>query len=185
MLKTYLLLVLLLLVGTYSQELTLTDEQLSDPALLKELNNYFGCKVWSEDSCLQCSERYFFNKNGVCCEVQGTCEQFNALEGICEVCYEGYSVQDGKCVQDDKTTSENIGCAIWNAGTCTQCSKRWYFNQDNVCVPVSDLCSAWNSDSGACESCYYGYIVVDGVCEVNDDTSIVPESNLLCKTWAG
>ena len=78
MVKTYLLLVLLLLVGGIAaQTHELTAEQLSDPALLIQLNNYFGCKVWSDDSCIECSERYYFNKNGVCCEVQGTCQQFN------------------------------------------------------------------------------------------------------------
>ncbi len=48
MLKTYLLLVLLLLLGqTIAQDYQLTDEQLKDTALLTQLNNYFGCKVWS------------------------------------------------------------------------------------------------------------------------------------------
>lgn len=98
MVKTNLLVVLLLLVGSiYAQQLTLTAEELNNTALLTQLNNYFGCKVWSADSCLQCSDRYYFNKNGVCCEVQGTCQQFNTKEGICEVCYQGYSVVDGKC----------------------------------------------------------------------------------------
>lgn len=78
MVKTYLLLVLLLLVGGIAaQSMELTQEQLSDPAILTQLNNYFGCKVWLEDSCIECSDRYYFNKNGVCCEVQGTCQQFN------------------------------------------------------------------------------------------------------------
>ena len=73
MLKSYLLLVLLLVVSVTADSYQLSEEQLNDPALLVQLNNYFGCKVWSEDVCLQCSERYFFNKNGVCVEVQGTC----------------------------------------------------------------------------------------------------------------
>ena len=48
MLKTYFLLVLLLLVGqTIAQDYSLTPEQLNDKALLTQLNNYFGCKVWS------------------------------------------------------------------------------------------------------------------------------------------
>lgn len=164
MVKTYLVLVLLLLVGSVTtQELQLTEAQLQDTALLTQLNNYFGCKVWSEDSCLECSQRFYFNKNGVCCEVQGTCEQFNTQEGICEKCYEGYQVIDGKCSKEDKSTSANIGCAVWNNGVCQSCSKRWFFNQENICVPVSDLCSTWKT-TGECDTCYYGYKVVDGAC---------------------
>jgi len=136
---------------------------------MTQLNNYFGCKVWSEDSCLQCSDRYYFNKNGICCEVQGTCEQFNTKEGICEKCYEGYSVVDGKCAKVDKSTSNNVGCAQWKDGVCTQCSKRWFFNADNVCVEVSDLCSSWDQSTGKCTECYYGSVVTDGKCVANQD----------------
>lgn len=88
MIRTYLFLVVLLLASTASaQEMQLTEAQLSDPALLAQLNNYFGCRVWSGDACIECSERYYFNKNGICCKVQGTCQQFNLQEGICERCY--------------------------------------------------------------------------------------------------
>jgi|JI6StandDraft_1071083.scaffolds.fasta_scaffold46280_2 hypothetical protein len=160
MIKTYLLLVLLLLVGGIAgQSLTLSSEQLNNAALLVELNNYFGCKVWSADSCLQCSERYFFNKNGVCCEVQGTCQQFNLEQGICEKCFEGYTVIDGSCSQVDKTVSSNIGCALWANNVCQTCSKRWYFNSEKTCVPVSDLCHTWDEVTGECLTCYYGSII--------------------------
>ena len=186
MIKSYLLLlVVLLLVGSSAQELQLTQEQLNDPALLTQLNNYFGCRVWNEDSCIECSQNYYFNKNGVCCKVQGQCQQFNLQEGICEQCYEGYQVIDGKCEKTDINAASNIGCAVWANGVCTQCSKRWYPNAQNVCVPVSDLCSTWDAATGVCLTCYYGSIVQDGQCVVNTDTSVVPESNLLCKIWSG
>ena len=48
MLKTYFLLVLLLLVGqTIAQDYQLSADELNNTALLTQLNNYFGCKVWS------------------------------------------------------------------------------------------------------------------------------------------
>lgn len=82
--KSYLLVTLLLLAAPLlAQEIKLTDQELNNSALLTQLNNYFGCKVWSNDACLECSERYFFNSKGVCCEVQGTCQQFNTKQGIC------------------------------------------------------------------------------------------------------
>ena len=178
------LLLAILLVGSVSaQQMQLSQEQLSDPALLVQLNNYFGCKVWSDDSCIECSDRYYFNKNGVCCEVQGTCQQFNLQEGICEKCYEGYNVVNGRCERVDVNQVALAGCAIWSNGVCEACSKRWFFNADSVCVPVSDLCATWDEATGACATCYYGSIVQDGQCVAHTDTSVVPESNLLCKIW--
>jgi len=184
MIKTSLLVVLLLLGSVVTQDYILTSAELDNAALMTQLNNYFGCKVWSEDSCLQCSDRFFFNKNGVCCEVQGTCQQFNSKEGVCERCYEGYIVENGKCVKQDNATPDHLGCALWNKGVCSQCSKRWYFNAQNVCTPISDLCSSWK-DNGECSSCYYGYLVQNGACVVDNDLSVVPNSNLLCRIWKG
>lgn len=93
-------------------------------------------------------------------------------------------MENGKCVQQDNAKTSNVGCAIWINGACTQCSKRWFFNADKVCAPVSDLCSTW-TENGQCDSCYYGSIVKDGACVENVDLSIVPNSNLLCKVWSG
>ena len=155
--KTYFLLVLLLLVGCISgQSLTLSEEQLADTALMTQLNNYFGCRVWSGDSCIECAETYYFNKNGICCCVDEHCLQFNTQEGVCERCYEGYSVVNGTCTRVDNTAAANIGCARWSNGVCQACSRRWYFNQENVCVPVSDLCRTWDETTGVCLTCYYG-----------------------------
>jgi len=92
-------------------------------------------------------------------------------------------VVDGKCAQVNTTTQANIGCAVWKNGACVQCSKRWYFSNGS-CAAISDLCSTWDDATGVCQSCYYGYKVVDGACVVNIDLSVVPNSNLLCKTWA-
>jgi hypothetical protein len=152
---------------------------------MTQLNNYFGCRVWNADSCIECSQGYYFNNHGVCCQVDQYCLQFNLAQGICEQCYEGYSVVNGKCQTVNATSAANIGCALWNNGVCQTCSKRWYFNADKVCVAVSDLCSTWDEVSGACLTCYYGSVVQNGNCVANTDTSVVPDSNLLCKIWSG
>ena len=87
MIKASLLLLMLLVAPLSAQQLTLSLDEINDTALLTTLNNYFGCKVWSSDVCLQCSDRYYFNSKGICCEVEGTCQQFNTQQGICEQCY--------------------------------------------------------------------------------------------------
>ena len=40
-----------------------------DPAFLRLIDNYFGCKTWVDGLCTECSQGYLFNKNGVCCIV--------------------------------------------------------------------------------------------------------------------
>lgn len=77
-----------------------TDEQLlNDPEFQKLMINYFGCRTWEQDQCLLCSEGYYKNKNGICCEVDANCREFNREEGLCEACYEGYGEVDGKCTE--------------------------------------------------------------------------------------
>ena len=56
---------------------TLSQEDLNNPELMKALNNYYGCKVWLDGVCTECSQHYYFNKKGICCEVKPECKQFN------------------------------------------------------------------------------------------------------------
>lgn len=79
---TSLVLILVCLFGlTYGQEATttsiLTEEDLANAELMKVLNNYFGCRVWQDGVCVECSERYYFNNEGICCEVKPECRIFN------------------------------------------------------------------------------------------------------------
>ena len=110
--KPWLLLVVLLSLAT-TQDVTHDSELLEDPELVALLNNYFGCKTWEDGVCTECSFRYYFNKNGVCCEVKPECKVFNTAEGICEGCYQGWEIVDGKCVPVDLVNSDNRGCKAW------------------------------------------------------------------------
>ena len=66
---TVIVLLLCLVAGVFTQDEgpILTEEDLNDPEFLKVLNNYFGCKVWEEGVCVECSENFYFNDNGICC----------------------------------------------------------------------------------------------------------------------
>ena len=90
-----------------------------DPELLTILNNYFGCKTWEEGVCVECSEHYYFNKNGICCEVKPECRIFNVEEGICIACYQGWKIIDGKCEVIDLANSDDAGCKQWVNGVCS------------------------------------------------------------------
>ena len=55
----------------------LSEQDLANTELMKVLNNYFGCKTWSDGVCVECSARYYFNNEGICCEVKPQCRVFN------------------------------------------------------------------------------------------------------------
>lgn len=77
--KQWLFAILLLAVLTSSQlsNPELDPEILNDPEFVNLLNNYFGCKTWEEGVCIECSENFYFNNKGVCCEVKPQCRLFN------------------------------------------------------------------------------------------------------------
>lgn len=149
MIKSYLLVALLILAplaihaSSVNTANTLSAAQMNDQALLTTLNNYFGCKVWAGNTCVQCSTNFYFNSAGICCQVSPSCQQFNLKMGVCERCYDGYSVVDGLCSTIVNTDPARIGCAVWLNGKCAQCSKRYFFASNGVCQPVSDQCSRW------------------------------------------
>ena len=62
-----------------------------------------------------------------------------------------------------------------------ECSRRWYFNSQRICVPVADECATWNSN-GACLSCYGGYVLSGRRCLI-DNTQDPAENNPLCSQF--
>ena len=54
-------------------------------------------------------------------------------------------------------------------------------NENDICTEVSDLCYTWDV-KGNCESCYKGYVVIDGDC-VRDPNEFVPSVDSLCAEW--
>lgn len=146
---------------------------------LVNVANYFGCKTWSKDQCTECSNGYFFNKKGVCCQVSELCSQFNKAEGVCQACYQGYGIVNGTC----QRAAQDSGCSTWKGNTCIQCSQRWYFNAAGVCNQVSDTCASWSSN-GDCLNCYGGFVLKDGKC-TPDANPFDGSANPLCATWKG
>ena len=129
-----------------------------------------GCAEWDWDNqvCLQCSERFVFNSQGICVQVSDDCASFGA-NGLCQTCYKGYVVdQSGRCVlsQVEISGPTDLGCAEWNwdEQVCLKCSERFIFNAQGICSQVDDLCQTWNEMSGACTSCYEGYILMGDQC---------------------
>lgn len=114
----------------------------------------------------------------MCCQAPTLCSQFNVAEGVCLQCYQGYSVDNGTC----KVSPQNEGCALWSGNSCIQCSKAWYFS-NGVCTPVSDQCRTWSNTTGACLTCYNGYLLNGRNCVV--DNNPTSNNNPLCAIWDG
>lgn len=180
----------LLLVGSLSEDLTLSSfngdfssfDAVSGQVPLSDLitvANYYGCRTWAKDQCLECSNGYSFNKNGVCCQISDLCSQFNKAEGVCQACYQGYAIVNGTC----QLAAKDNGCAKWNGNTCIQCSQRWFFNTNGVCTAVSDFCATWNSN-GNCLTCYGGFVLSQGACVANP-SPFDGSTNVLCASWQG
>ena len=142
--------------------------------------NYHGCKTWEQERCVECSQGFYFNDKGVCCEVDPLCSVFNRAQGVCLECYQGYNVVDNCC----KAAEIDKGCAKWDGNLCIECSRRWVFNDQSVCVPVSDDCRTWN-ERGACLTCYSGYMLNSNQCLVDENPFAPEREDPLCATWAG
>ena len=127
-----------------------------------------GCAEWDLQNlaCLRCSE-HWVSVNGICVPVSDQCRT-NDANGACTACYRGYNLDNGQCVLAPAApiAPAMLGCKLWNWDTqsCQECSNFWYFNADNVCVPVSDLCATYNATNGQCLTCYGGYQINQGIC---------------------
>jgi hypothetical protein len=55
------------------------------------------------------------------------------------------------------------------------------FNSQKKCVPVNDNCQQWDN-SGACTSCYAGYVLNGGKCTQGNSLCQSSNSNGACTT---
>lgn len=75
--------------------------------------------------------------------------------------YEGFNTQSSSYYGG---SSLPYGCLQQSGnGYCTVCKPRFY-NQNGVCCEVSNQCNTYDSYTGACLSCYQGYILSGGSC---------------------
>ena len=143
-----------------------------------------GCQKWDGNhNCLECSVRYYFNQERVCTPISDNCRTWNQETGACQTCYQGHVVNDnGECIVDPNPfiPAANSLCKTWDGTRCLECSYRAYFNSENVCTPISDNCNTWDLATGNCLTCYHGFILVDGRCELAPG---VTPSDLGCKIW--
>ena len=71
-------------------------------------------------------------------KVNDLCHTWNNTNGHCLSCYGGYELMEGRCL----IIKLDAGCKDWNWTdlTCIACSYRYYKNNNNKCMAVSDYC---------------------------------------------
>jgi hypothetical protein len=137
-----------------------------------------GCKSWDWNNqvCLECSKGSTFNSARICVTVSDQCKT-NDVAGLCTSCYKGYDLFNESCVLStfNNAKPSDAGCASWDWDNqvCLTCSIRWAFNANHKCTPVDDYCSSYDKTSGACTSCFGGYNLANGSCQLG---------NPLCRT---
>ena len=140
-----------------------------------------GCKTWVDGSCSECSANFVFDASKVCQPVSDLCKSFDAASGQCLSCYAGYDLVNGACdLSPSNVAPSDLGCHIFTNGTCTQCSTRWVFNNNGVCVQVSDLCRTF--EGLQCTGCYTGFVLNNGSCVLDPLNSQVP-TDAGCSNW--
>jgi hypothetical protein len=143
------------------------------------------CAIWNGNVCQQCAKTAYFY-NGVCTQSNPLCKTFNTNNGWCLSCYSGYNLQNGQCIIATNAPTDLL-CAQWNNGICTQCATTAYF-RNGVCTQSNPQCRTFDQSNGLCLSCYNGYILSSGNCNVAPNTSptgpqLPSNFSIYCKTY--
>lgn len=55
------------------------------------------CANWKGTQCIKCSNRSYFNKDGICIMANPDCKTYSEINGYCTSCYDGYKLENGQC----------------------------------------------------------------------------------------
>ena len=124
-------------------------------------NNCDSCVYNSQSQkteCLKCSSGFTLNSEKTCTACEEGCKYCTISEAnkfVCQVCYSGDLLSNGKCIvcpqncatceSESKCTICNYGYALLSDGSCRSC-------------PFGcSSCKANNKDEAICEQCHYNY----------------------------
>lgn len=109
-----------------------------------------GCSSFDSDGkCSKCATGFYLNSNSECAQVDAQCAKFNFGSNLCEGCYSGYTLLEGKCeVAKVNEEFEVKNCVAYNLNNkCIQCFDR-FFLTNNACKEVSVFCKTYDLISG-------------------------------------
>ena len=127
--------------------------------------------------CMECANRFYLASDNKCMPVNPLCKTSSPANGACLTCYPGYTLSGRDCVVGSE---RDANCQTFNGELCVKCYKNFYLNSGSgKCMAVNPLCRTSNEFTGECTSCYPGYEIIRGGCEVAQST----DPN--CKTLNG
>lgn len=151
------------------------DEQNSSLTILilRNISIYYCQTADSNQQCLKCIDRFYLRQN-TCLRVNHLCKEYNS-EGACTSCFIGYALQGGKCLID-LTILPALNCVRVDSetGLCRQCDNRFYLHSKGFCIQVLPECKSFEASSGKCTSCYMGFFLTNGFCEIIPASLLVP-----------
>ncbi len=125
-----------------------------------------GCRRFDGTNCLECSFRFFRNAAGVCEQVSDLCATW-AEDGACMTCFGGFGISGRECIiVDPFTPSVTDLCREFQGRTCIRCAERAFFDSNGICREVNTNCQTFDPFDGQCLSCFRGFNLLNGGCEV-------------------
>jgi hypothetical protein len=129
-------------------------------------------------NCLNCSSNFFLASDGKCKQINPLCRTADQSNGACLSCYPGYALQGTSCAVG-AAAAIDVNCAQFNGSICVRCSNNYYLNSQGVCTQNNPLCRT-SSNTGACLSCYPGYVIQGLTCVIS--TSQTSNADPNCKS---
>jgi len=130
------------------------------------------CKTFTAGGlCYSCYTGYYLNQVlGSCQALNTLCKTSNLNDGSCTSCFPGYALTSGKCT----VTFQDPNCIKGdnNKGTCIQCSSNFYLTPEGKCKQANPLCKTFDPSTGACLTCYSGYVIQGIICILGGSTNI-------------
>lgn len=116
-----------------------------------------GCNEFKDGVCVKCSFGFYFESNGKCAQIPSECANFNIAAKKCLACFEGYTLENDKCVKAETESVTDFGCAEFSDGLCVKCSNGYYFGASGKCKIVPPTCASFDIPTEKCKACYPGY----------------------------
>ena len=117
--------------------------------------------------CVECYSGYL-PLGGKCQAQNPLCKTANAKTGVCESCWMGYTLFSGNCQLGQPTVGgkveNDIYCVKIQGDLCIECSNGYYVGTTGKCEALDPLCKSHDLKTGACLTCYGGFILTGPKC---------------------
>lgn len=128
------------------------------------------CKSFSATNvCVQCYQSFYL-VGGYCLPIDPYCKNFSSTDNTCLECYKGYTPDTNtkKCLIAPIPIKDG-NCQTFQDQDCLACFPSYHLKL-GLCIPNNPLCKD-SAPDGTCVSCYLGYLLTDGDCNVDPNSN--------------